>query len=417
MSLAFINLTLRTAPAFAYNVDAMIDPGDARIDVTIRIRAKDALHTGDELHFVLNKGMRVESFSGNMTCGLEFDPERPSSFRYAPTSAPFTIKVGQDTAADEGEFVVHYRGKVILDEWSANLISANWVELGLYSAWFPFPLDKTFTYRAMYRLPAEYACVGNGTVLRAEDGCFRIESGKETSDMILAAAPGLSEVPLSSGGTEVVLCHTGLSHEEVELVSRSVHSILASYEKWFGPAGNRSVFLLATERANGGGYSRPELVSMSMGSLGHADPNLFQFLAHELAHFYWRSAPATVWEDWLNESFAEYSSILCMMDNGMKDDADKMLTQRREKAPLLPPVWGLERGHPQAYQILYFKGSVILDDFSVHIGRENFLRICRLSFERHISETETLLDLIRTEIGGAQAEYLRTLLKEGVTQS
>ncbi len=72
--------------------------------------------------------------------------------------------------------------------------------------------------------------------------------------------------------------------------------------------------------------------------------DLLRYLAHEAAHFWWTLAPADTWEDWLNESFAEYSALLLIRDRFGEEEFRTRMDRKRESAEGTPPIWGFDRG-------------------------------------------------------------------------
>ncbi len=73
--------------------------------------------------------------------------------------------------------------------------------------------------------------------------------------------------------------------------------------------------------------------------------------AHELAHEWCSGANCVSWEDWLNETTAEWSMLLYCLDRGKTDIFDAMIGEHMAKAPAnknrgrQPSRWCAYQGH------------------------------------------------------------------------
>jgi aminopeptidase N len=123
-------------------------------------------------------------------------------------------------------------------------------------------------------------------------------------------------------------------------------------------------------------------------------PDLVQGLAHEAAHIWWKDASVTTWEDWLNESFAEYSALMVLRQlYGEQYYADEVASCAAESAGA-PPIWGIERADPSAYTALYLKGPVILGRLEAAIGRDKFIEFLGALQAERVNTTAGLLGVL-----------------------
>jgi aminopeptidase N len=142
-----------------------------------------------------------------------------------------------------------------------------------------------------------------------------------------------------------------------------------------------------------------------------------RYLAHEAAHMWWRRAPATTWEDWLNESFAEYSALLTIRDVVGEDEFQARIALKREQSEGTHPIWGLDRNDHSSDErsreirrTLYNKGPTLLDELAERVGRERFLTWCRELVRRDVDSTVELLDGLAEQEGEATSLWFRELL-------
>lgn len=168
--------------------------------------------------------------------------------------------------------------------------------------------------------------------------------------------------------------------------------------------------MVIAPRTKGGGYARRNIVVLTPDGL--ENPSVaFRWIAHELAHLWWQRADATCWEDWLNESFAEFSSVVAVRRRFGESQADDLLNARQAKLQGLPPIVGLPREHEQAHAVLYAKGCVLLHRLEQAIGREAMMRLLRRMNDLKVYTTEGFLESLAAtggeEVAGRFAGWLR----------
>lgn len=101
------------------------------------------------------------------------------------------------------------------------------------------------------------------------------------------------------------------------------------------------------------------------------------------------------WEDWLNESFAEFSALLVLRKVFGEEEFNRRINTYAQKAEDLPPVKGLDREDERAYQILYMKGPLILHKLEESIGRSKLEELLKAVHENNIDTTDKFLDKLK----------------------
>jgi len=117
------------------------------------------------------------------------------------------------------------------------------------------------------------------------------------------------------------------------------------------------------------------------------------------------------WEDWLNESFAEYSALLILRELHSNEVFNSRIAIKINESENTPAIWGMSRNDPHAQEVLYSKGVVLLNELEQKIGSDNFFELCRLRIANQINTTSDLLNLLN-EIGGKEiSNWLEQSLK------
>jgi len=139
-----------------------------------------------------------------------------------------------------------------------------------------------------------------------------------------------------------------------------------------------------------------------------------KYFAHEFAHLWWYKANVNTWEDWLNESFAEYSALMIIRKKHGYEAFYNIIERKRETIEDTPPIWGLDRMGEDTeivHQVLYDKGPIILYEMENIIGRKDFVKFCNKLITNNISSNSELLELLETTNGKDVVESFKKMLK------
>lgn len=175
-----------------------------------------------------------------------------------------------------------------------------------------------------------------------------------------------------------------------EDISRYSNLILSKYAS-FGRIDGSNISIVIAPREDGGGYCRSNLIVLTPNDNLDDDIRYFKYIAHELAHLWWCKATFNSWEDWLNESFAEYSALLVLRDIFGEDEFNQRIEKYKAKAEGLPPIMGIDRGEEKAYEVLYIKGPLLLYELERTTGREKFIELLNIIHLGNIDTTEKFL--------------------------
>ena len=362
-----------------------------------------------EVKFALNKGLHVTSAGCSRCEGYSFDATRGGGFMYVPHGAPLVFHFRKPLArAENVRFQVKYEGQIVSSR--ENGIHSDWVELALYSAWFPFPADhRRFTYDVRLSLDPTYRVAAAGVVKAVKPGVWEIRQSQETFDIVLMASRRLETHTVE--GAELTLASVGLDEKTAAHIAQEAVAAIHTLSGWFGPSDSGRLTVVFTPRHQGGGYSRPGLVCYDQRILG-SESNLIAGLAHEIAHLWWIGAPVTTWEDWLNEGFAEYVSVMVIRERLGDEAARARLALYEKDAKGTPPIWGIPRESSQAYAVLYEKGALVLSHLEIGLGTEKFHRFLAALLKAKVRSVAEALQILEQMASPQSRQNLERLLRE-----
>jgi len=130
-------------------------------------------------------------------------------------------------------------------------------------------------------------------------------------------------------------------------------------------------------------------------------------ILHEMAHMWFGNMVTMFWWDdlWLNESFAEWSSYLALVEGtrfknawtsfildgkGWAYNADQLITTH----PIAMQMDDIQSVNANFDGISYAKGSSVLKQLSAYVGRDNFIKGLRQYFKKFAWGNTQLSDLL-----------------------
>jgi aminopeptidase N len=143
-------------------------------------------------------------------------------------------------------------------------------------------------------------------------------------------------------------------------------------------------------------------------------------ILHEMAHMWFGNMVTMKWWDdlWLNESFAEWSSYLAMVEATRFKNSWTGFNQERKNwayrqdqlsstHPIVTDMVDIDTVAGNFDGISYAKGASVLQQLVVHVGRDNFITGLQKYFTKHAFKNTTLDDLL-IELTQASGKDLTT---------
>ncbi len=396
-----------------YDIQLKIIPDEQFVEVTGNLKYLVMEDSLDELSFNLHKKLAISNFSINGDHSYQIDTIN-TNVRWLPD----VIKINYPAMKKfrKGDILnvdFSYQGRITeWPEWSANVIGADWIEMGLYFPWYP-SIWSSFTYKVSVDIDPDYHVFAIGKSSE-KDNKKIFETEFPVYDFIICASKDLTirETKLLNRSFKIVNCT--LTDSIVDSIQTDVGEFYKLFSSWFGKIPVQDMCLVVSKRDKGGGYSRTGglfLGGLSDSSYVHERTDYIRYIAHEIAHKWWHGAPTGNWEDWLNESFAEYSAMKVIKELSGQEEFNTMLNIKNNESSNTPPIWGLSRNDPSAEQVLYSKGVVLLNELEERIGNNKFLELCKVRIDKKANNTADFLNLINNIAGEEIADWFEQSLK------
>lgn len=412
-----------------YDLALDLDPRTGEIAVRGSAAYHSPLPRLERARFYLHRQFEIQRVEGARVLGYQFEELNGPGLPFSPQAA--TLDVYFDPPLDRDETaLINFEYSGIISQWSpesANRIVPDWAELGLYLPWFPFqysgePAGLTFTLKV--RVPDGYQVASLGPS-SYENGVWFFNWPHATTDIVVVASPDLKTRALVSAPNQVFLHTVSFSDEAAARLGEDMLWTLERFSGWFGPTRPADFTLIESPRALGGGYARRGLVVLAaLNERDYAGQRqaYLRYLAHEAAHAWWWEAPTASWEDWLNESFAEYSALLAVRERFGDEAYQRFIERKRERGGDSLPLWGFERAdistlekQAMVERVLYDEGALLLHDLAERIGQARFLAFCRARLWSGVERTEHLLDLLEEVEDADTRRWMEIRLRNGLS--
>jgi Peptidase family M1 domain len=283
-----------------------------------------------------------------------------------------------------------------------------WLELNLYTTWFPLNMDYgLFKYQMNIQLPTNYKLIGSGYI--SNNGNFwEINQNTQSFDIPLIISPEFNCISVAK--EMIKIYHLDLNKENIRNLEESANVHYNFLNEILGESKTNSLTLAVNSFNRPISYTRKGFISLTVEKLFTIQNE--KTLAHEISHLWWNKATVSNWEDWLNESFAEYSSILILRNKYGESNFIKNIKRLENIIKDLHPLYKLKRENTINQNVITYKGAHLLYELENRIGRKVFADFLKSVHNKKIKKTSELLKLIKNELGIEIKDFVETKLNE-----
>lgn len=378
---------------FDVNVDIEMKTIDATVDIEFNEPKKS-------LEFGLNKLLHIDSISSD-TKILEYDIEDNYQLQFRYECKKIILK----SLEDVDKIVVKYSGSI--DGW-LNCITKGLVALNFYSVWYPM-------------FSGYEECERSVTIKGLND--FTIVKGKKMNDYWFYKSSdfdcniiGVRDWQIKSRkfmDMDINIYYNKMdveTNEKANMLIDGFSSILDYYINLLKLESFQSEsfdIMINDDSKSEGGYCRENLIVLS--EISNDKIYIEHFLAHELAHVWSKGADFLIWEDWLNETFAESMALLYIRETYGEEEYGNIINRIKERAVNFPAIKTKDGSRPVG---VHDKGVYLMHRLTEKYGAEILKQIIRLFIGLEVKTTKNLLDLIKENISAEVANYIEENLEK-----
>ena len=286
----------------------------------------------------------------------------------------------------------------------------NYWELGV-SSWFPQPYlsEQAYTFHAVVRVPKPFVPFASGKTVRREDAggdnLLETKIDHPIQYAVVLAGKYHMQEDVRDGVTIRVATYALANPQAMKQLPNVAAEIIAFYRSFLGPFPFDELNII---EINDYGYGQAppgvmfitkEAFDPLVGEMNQLSARgIVRTFAHEIAHQYWGVAVRIpgYQEQWLSESFAEYSAALFLKSRRGQAVYDALVARWKTTAagagdvvpiPLASRVYVADNALRRSeirQGLLYGKGPLLLRALHRELGDETFLAFLRSYQEAHV---------------------------------
>ncbi len=364
----------------------------------------------DSINFTLNGKAQVVSLSGENVKQFDF-----SRLRGIFNSSIYYLTVYFDAPVNPGE-IVNLDIKYTISDYISNIYKDQWFEIHSEYSAIPISRPYLFDWNIDLTFAEDFTIISAGSLEKESPGRYNLKLADAT-DITLFGGRTLFERKPGEGSKYDLKIYS--FYDEVGVLD-SIYTyctkVLDFYHDAFAKNIPRSNFtLLVAPSVHNFAFRRNDLIMIR--DFGHGDRFLenladnMETVFHEIGHLWWIGADNATFENWLNESFAEYVSDMATGAIFGEELFRKEMKRKEGRLPNYGPVYDFENGKSSIFT-LYNKGAFILHQLDHRLGRESFNELLSELLLRDIKTTEGFLELLGENFGEEHKSWLDDALSK-----
>lgn len=390
----------------SYEIDLTIEAKRSFLKASVNMKYVVKEDGVKEIVFYIHKDLQVEKIICDMIVDFEVGEYITEWSPFILESKKITLQFDSSLIKDSVlDISFQYSGNIhLVTQYEINRITEDWLELGIYTPWYPLSEQMNHSlFKVNIKIDPDYKILSNGGVTRYDKNWIIVQDQPSLDCVII----GSNNFKYSIDGENQSNIKTYYIADDLEEVANRINSqascLFKKFSRLFGHVKNDGFDIFIAPRHDGGGYCRDKLIVLTTSTDGSIEDSIkdasleqqiktFRFIAHELSHLWWFKAEPTSWEDWLNESFAEYSSLMATREQYGEKEFLRLINLYKEKTSNSPAIRGINRSDQEAFNVLYAKGPTILNQLEMMIGEESFKELLKNTHKKKINKTIDFLN-------------------------
>lgn len=372
-----------------------------KVDGTVTVD----FHGQSFIDFALWKYSTVESiFVNGKKSKVYFTPE--NKFQWMNQAGRLRIyKTKSDKATIRYIYTSHLDS---IDSWMS-LCDSNLVMLSMYMPWYPYDSNgEHFNGDITFKIDSTFKVTGSGLISQ-KDNEWIMHQPWDGFDFGFIASPNLKSRIVKNQGKSIEIDYISFKESDIDSLANACQEIFNYYSKLYKVVPEAKELKVVLLPDLGGAISRRNYI---VAEAYFFNEYLFKILSHEIGHFWWQSAPTNNWLDWLNESFAEYSSLRAVQNHYGNTIYTDYIDAYKESVRKVCPIWGLDRNVPNAHTVFYNKGAILLYNLQNEVGDEKFFNFMHTLAKSHTADHEQFMKVAESILGKQWAEWIQEQLQE-----
>ncbi|QOR36043.1 hypothetical protein IMX26_04305 [Clostridium sp. 'deep sea'] len=351
---------------------------------TANMKILHCKHIIDMDSFIIHKNITIKKLLvNNIAVTWQYSN---STISYMPEGKTLTLNINPNLinkSLNTVEF--DFEGHISLTEYDLNRISNSFIELNLYSPWYPVIKDfnQSKTTITVKGLQDYFIIKGN-----KKNDVWNIAINDFDSYIIGYNNPIIKTVNTKFCTVNIVAA----KNSNILMLSKNMIGEVLNYcnNTLKSSISDAILDIAVVPRTNGGGYCRRNLIVSPEDNYQNNEWKFDMFLLHEVSHLWFTGANTNSWEDWLNESFAEYISLLYIEQKYGKKYYNFKIDNYIEITKDCAAIKGSNRHSKEGAKIRY-KGTLLLHNLRKQFGIDVIKDVFNILIKLPTKTTDNLI--------------------------
>ena len=351
------------------------------IDADISISEKQLDST---LFFVVSKHLVIDS----ITCC-----DVPCPYHIMEVDSPFVKLQGISVELPEAacRLRVCYHGR---PTGKHTLVEGEVFAVNIYSAWYPSELSAGEAEYTVRFHGNSYTHMANATYDQDEK-LWRYQPKDMDCNILAYRNPQVLE------NTRLALYYTGEPDPRAEMYFNAYMEAADFCQNLYGTERlDKSVLAILPHGRPDDGYCRKALIVLD--GFFESEAAIRHLITHEIAHNWCRGADFT-WEDWLNETTAEWTALLYELHCGNQQGFLEILEEKMRAAHTYPAIRTQNGSRPEG---VHDKGTVLFYEIYRAYGSETIAGMLNIFDSLDEKNTQGFIEAVRVKLGSAVADMI-----------
>ncbi len=379
-----------------YHIDATISPDEHFLSVNLKLNY-NVDEASDSLIFYLHKNLKINNLKCDYLKDYKFIIKDTCTEAIYPEAGTLVIYFNKPLLRNERiSLEMDYAGNInITKPDGINRITEEWTELNRYAPWFPEQVPgQSFYFAINAKISSDYQIASNGNIHKINN-LRQIFTDIARKDIVIMASKKLKQKSNTKEDLTSVVSYININDSTAADINNQSLWILDQYNNWFGKVKDNDIKIVIPPRDKGQNYtSRGFIVMRDIKDTSYYNHKrkYIKYLAREIARLWWSDAPEDSWEDWLNESLAEYTSMMAIRKKFGEKYYDKLIKEKQKNSLKLPPVKSTDLTSEEAHKVFNNKGCIYLYELENETGKEQFMKLLKSVSRDKINSTRGFLD-------------------------
>lgn len=270
----------------------------------------------------------------------------------------------------------------------------HWIEMNNFTAWFPFNRENnSFQYELEFQIPKNYRLTSVGKI-KKRNSKWSITNYNNTDDIPIVISDNFNI--FKSKNNKISFYTIDLSEKQRNQIADDSEIILDYYNRNFGSPSENNLIVAINPFSNPWSYTRKGYISLSLKN-DYTEKDKLR-LAHEIGHLWWSNNKIYGnGNDWLNEGFAEYSSLIWYKKYLSKVEYSNLLIKYKKAFDSEIKITKVKPEESAFFEITYLKGAYFLYLLGEKMGEPEMNKFLHKVNKMKINNTLDLVTLLKNE--------------------